>query len=954
MSSDLGQLTDLLHSVQSGISELKHNKRALDRLFLRASTLLDTCRVYVESHPTQDGSVPTSIRFHLESLTAFLTETNAVVQKASKDNFMHTFVNREIIVATIAELNNELNMLVNDVSMLLHIETREWAIEDQDDRKLDKEDMDQTLQHLVDNDYKILNALELKQVEYLEAIDALQKHITEHVDQAIERNIERIFLDKALASLRRATNATRPVQQVPPAEWVLTSWEFEMGPLISRGGFGEVYKAKWLGHTTVAIKSLHFRLETSKLRDDFLREVKTWYPLRHPHILPLLGACATAERPFMVSPFCERGHALQYLEWCTEEHQNPEPFGIKLLYEVSLGMQYLHARGVSHGDLKAVNVLVDEFGKAMVADFGFAALKRYTTTKTAAGGGSPFGGPERLQGSKLAPSVDVYAFSMTCYEVLTDGEVPFTETPDALIYQHVVNNHIRPVLPDTSNYQVSKEKVFSLMEQCWSADPLARPPFSMISSAFRTILGSVNESESTKLGTSGSSSKVVERETIVTADEPPTTSTVQTMSSVTSDSAGSKKSSDEEPPFSVEKYFSVLPPPVPIPAIPQAPRALPPVPPFVSPFDIPAIPALPPPPPPGPPPAAAAITSLRSFVPPTPPLPPFPPAIARFASAPSIPTAPSPPAAAATAASIQRLSLSNDRVPVDSRESSLTHQTRSIPGFNSEKREILQPFNHLQFISQGPGITHISIVRGALDDSITCTLEILKKRKRKDEEDASNDGNVRVSHQVEGGGEEGGATLEISVLYPVGGGGAAMKKSGGFFGRSKAHEGSTSLRLTVPRDLETFTVTGEHIDVSYEGTSVSGTFGFNVRKGTLTGNIEGYRELRAETDAGTLDLRLRPGIPESINVLRSGKGSVNAFISGFKGTVRTNCYFGQNYVSGLDPDESGTEKQVFIVGAGVGEGTVGVPIGVRHEDVKGKFTSSVTFGTTNVAFIRKL
>ncbi|ORY28738.1 kinase-like protein, partial [Rhizoclosmatium globosum] len=346
-----------------------------------------------------------------------------------------------------------------------------------------------TLQHLVDNDYKILNALELKQVEYLEAIDALQKHISEHLDAALERNLERIFCDKALANLRRATAATRIAGTGIPKhqqneEWLVTSWEFEIGPLISRGGFGEVLKATWLGHSSVAVKRLHIRLETAKLRDDFYREVKTWFPLRHPNILPLLGACANAERPFMVSPFMERGHALQYLEWIGDGHGSIEHAGIKLLYEVSLGIQYLHARGVTHGDLKAVNILVDEYGKACVADFGFAQLKRYTTTKTTAGSSTPFGGtlrwmsPERLQGAKLAPPVDTYAFAMTCYEILTEGDVPFTETPDALIYQHVVNSNIRPEMPDAANFVSSRERMWTLMSQCWQPDPMARPPFS--------------------------------------------------------------------------------------------------------------------------------------------------------------------------------------------------------------------------------------------------------------------------------------------------------------------------------------------------------------------------------------------------------------------------------------------------------------------------------------------
>jgi serine/threonine protein kinase len=159
-------------------------------------------------------------------------------------------------------------------------------------------------------------------------------------------------MEKALASLQRASKAAT-LEAIQP--WTMTSWEIEMGdPIEQSGSFGTVTKGVWLGHTKVAVKKLLIRLETAKLKSDFLKEVKTWYPLRHPHILPLLGACSTADIPFMVVPMMENGHALQFLKL----YPNELDVRARILYEVSQGMQYLHSRHVIHGDLKAVNVLV--------------------------------------------------------------------------------------------------------------------------------------------------------------------------------------------------------------------------------------------------------------------------------------------------------------------------------------------------------------------------------------------------------------------------------------------------------------------------------------------------------------------------------------------------------------------------------------------------------------------
>ncbi|KAJ3110187.1 hypothetical protein HK100_003129, partial [Physocladia obscura] len=513
LSSKINHAVHLIARISGAIDKnsIWQNHAALRRLAARSNSIAVLLRRVVsfsDSGVTTDGVADLLVEF-LEALDAF-------VEKQKDSKFMNNLVNKDGISARIAQFNQDLTSIATDLSLAVEIDMKLWAEEDREDRRLDLEELDQTLQHLVDNDYKILNALELKQIEYFEAIEALQKNLANHIDRSLEKSLERVFMERALVCLRRASEAQGGAQinkpNSTPAPWVLTSWEIEIGDLVSRGGFGEVLKATWLGHTIVAVKRLHMRLETSKLRDDFLREVKTWFPLRHPNIVPLLGACATADRPFMVSPFMSRGHALQYMDSLPRTARAALEPGCKLLFEVSLGMQYLHARGVIHGDLKAVNVLVDLYGTAYVADFGFATLKQFTSTRHTGGAGAnapSFGGtlrwmsPERLQGAKLAPPVDVYAFAMTCFEVVSEGEVPYTDTPDALLYQHVVHAHLRPTRPQCmeeseeggENGGVGRvfanaagEHLWKVMSECWAPDPLARPSFGTLSVSMKSIL----------------------------------------------------------------------------------------------------------------------------------------------------------------------------------------------------------------------------------------------------------------------------------------------------------------------------------------------------------------------------------------------------------------------------------------------------------------------------------
>ncbi|KAJ3006870.1 UNVERIFIED_CONTAM: hypothetical protein HDU68_003835, partial [Siphonaria sp. JEL0065] len=461
IEQELNHTSFILSSILSLVSSVSHNKASLKRWTKRAQNVTDSTKSFVKIGIQKRTFISEEIQSSVSQLLGLAKNVEAFVTKLGGAKFMYNYINKDTATARISIFNQELSSIGQQLSFAIDIDNKSWAAEDREDRKLDLQELDHTLQHLVDNDYKILNALELKHVEYFEAMEALQKNLSDHVDKALERNLDRIFMERALTCLRRASEVSLPpgtnsAKPTTPPQWVLTSWEIDIGETVAQGGFAEVLKATWLNHTTVAVKRLHMRLETSRMREDFLREVKTWFPLRHPHILPLLGACATAERPFMVMPFMPRGHSLQYLDWCGvhEGMDSVEGKGVKLLYEVSLGLQYLHSRNVVHGDLKAVNILVDEHGSANVADFGFASLKQFSSTRnTTAGSAGRFGGtlrwmsPERLQGGRLAPPVDVYAFAMTCYEILSEGEVPLTSVPDAILYQHIVHSHLRPELP---------------------------------------------------------------------------------------------------------------------------------------------------------------------------------------------------------------------------------------------------------------------------------------------------------------------------------------------------------------------------------------------------------------------------------------------------------------------------------------------------------------------------
>ena len=138
--------------------------------------------------------------------------------------------------------------------------------------------------------------------------------------------------------------------------------------------------------------------------------------------------------PLMVTDLVSGGNLRQFLS----SRSWPHRLGYSLLLDVAQGMLYLHAMSVIHGDLKALNVLVDG-NKAVIADFGLSKIKMAGTTMggtaglvdssmaTRTGGTVAFMAPELFEGRRMSKASDAYAFAMLCYEVLSEGKYPFGE-----------------------------------------------------------------------------------------------------------------------------------------------------------------------------------------------------------------------------------------------------------------------------------------------------------------------------------------------------------------------------------------------------------------------------------------------------------------------------------------------------------------------------------------------
>jgi serine/threonine protein kinase len=144
------------------------------------------------------------------------------------------------------------------------------------------------------------------------------------------------------------------------------------------------------------------------------------------------------------------------------------------------GMKYLHSRDIVHRDLKPGNLLIDEKNWIRICDFGSAKLENCgATTRSIA---TPlYVAPEILNGMKPTKKVDVYAFGLIAYEMLT-GESVFPRDAPLMRIVGLQFQGFRPEIPAFVASGFGK-----LIKECWSNDYEKRPTFDKIYEDLRSL-----------------------------------------------------------------------------------------------------------------------------------------------------------------------------------------------------------------------------------------------------------------------------------------------------------------------------------------------------------------------------------------------------------------------------------------------------------------------------------
>lgn len=271
---------------------------------------------------------------------------------------------------------------------------------------------------------------------------------------------------------------------------------FRLIELVGRGGMSAVYRARNVvadAQKDVAIKVMPPQILNEQSRQLFAQELRTLSKLHHPNIISLqYGSLNEAEIPYIQMELIE--NALPITEHITKKSLTQKQT-LELLIQLCHAIEYAHLNGVIHRDIKPSNILIDEYGRLIVIDFGIAAVaeetdipKAYTRTYAA---------PEQIQGQSVTKQTDVFSIAILLLECLkpsTDIKNWRKETADRslLVPDNDMHYELKHVIEKALSYNPEKryQKVSQLRSelQLWLHNkPLKSIQYSLVGKLAKVI-----------------------------------------------------------------------------------------------------------------------------------------------------------------------------------------------------------------------------------------------------------------------------------------------------------------------------------------------------------------------------------------------------------------------------------------------------------------------------------
>lgn len=253
--------------------------------------------------------------------------------------------------------------------------------------------------------------------------------------------------------------------------------DFEIQDPIGFGSSATVYLGLYKPKKIkLAIKVIDMDMFERNQIEELRRETQVMFLCRHPNLLPVYCSYVLGSKLHIVTPYLAAGSCLEILKYRYTDGLE-EGFIASILKQALLGLEYLHKNGHIHRDIKAGNLLVDENGGVLLADFGVSSSlndygERSKMRKTFVG--TPcWMAPEVMEQAGYDQKADIWSFGITAIELAT-GQAPLAKFPPIKVLMMTLSKD-PPTLDRESTKNKFSKTFKEMIDSCLSKDPSKRP-----------------------------------------------------------------------------------------------------------------------------------------------------------------------------------------------------------------------------------------------------------------------------------------------------------------------------------------------------------------------------------------------------------------------------------------------------------------------------------------------
>src|SRR5262245_22914421 len=252
---------------------------------------------------------------------------------------------------------------------------------------------------------------------------------------------------------------------------------YELHELINSGGMADLYLATNEQKETLAIRRLRTKGAfdfTSKRR--FLRGCEVLSHIHnHEFVIGYIDHGKIDGSYFLAMEYVE-GNNLKLLA-ADADPVLAENIG-NVLIESAQALEHVHDSGFIHLDFKPENILLSRNGALRLIDFDLSIPKPEQPVRTKNNPGTPaYMSPEQLLRQSIDQRVDIFAYGVTAFELLT-GQKPFPgETAEEIVRQELDRSNFKSPRELNADIPVAMEKIIL---KCLEQSPEKRYPFASV------------------------------------------------------------------------------------------------------------------------------------------------------------------------------------------------------------------------------------------------------------------------------------------------------------------------------------------------------------------------------------------------------------------------------------------------------------------------------------------